>query len=112
LKLVQIGWLRDHPVGLGWLDRQMKNEMAADIKNPAPAERGLPLDRWPDYLFVRLAALSGLILVWTEPTVLVTCVARLQFPFFHLIEGSGHAVQYQPDANSPPRLHPLHCSTI
>jgi hypothetical protein len=30
-------------------------------------------------------------------TVAETCVARLQMPLRHLEEGSGHAVQYQPE---------------
>jgi hypothetical protein len=39
-------------------------------------------------------------------------VAKLQSPFFHLTEGSGQAVQYQPEENSEARLHPWHSSTI
>ncbi len=59
-----------------------------------------------------LEALSGLILEFLIWGSFVTWVAKLQFPFFHLTEGSGQAVQYQPEGNSEARLHPWHSSTI
>jgi hypothetical protein len=66
----------------------------------------------PAYLPLRLDAFSGLILVVSLTDSAATWVARLHRPLFHLMEGSGHAVQYHPDENSAPRLQPLHCSTI
>jgi hypothetical protein len=74
-------------------------------------ERGLPFDRKQAYLRARLEALSGLILALLEAAAELTWDARLQLPFFHFTAGSGQAVQYQPDENSEPRLHPWHCST-
>ena len=69
-------------------------------------ERGLPFDRKQVYLRALLEALSGLILAWLLVEAELTWEARLQLPFFHLISGSGHALQYQPDAYSVPRLQP------
>jgi hypothetical protein len=63
------------------------------------------------YLFFRLEAFSGLIFVFALADSTTIWVAKLQFPFFHLMEGSGQAVQYHPEESSVPRLHPLHCST-
>jgi hypothetical protein len=63
------------------------------------------------YLRALLEALSGLILALLAAASELTWDARLQLPFFHFIDGSGHAVQYQPDENSDPRLQPAHCST-
>ncbi len=74
-------------------------------------ERGLPIDRKQVYLLALLEALSGLILALVETDAELTWDARLQLPFFHFTDGSGHAVQYQPDENSDPRLQPWHCST-
>jgi hypothetical protein len=59
-----------------------------------------------------LDALSGLILVFLIPVSFARCVAKLQLPYFHLTEGSGQAVQYQPEENPEARLHPRHSSTI
>ena len=59
-----------------------------------------------------LEALSGLILAFSVLVSFVVLVAKLHLPFLHLIEGSGQAVQYQPEGNSEARLHPLHNSTI
>ena len=73
-------------------------------------ERGLPIDRKQAYLRALLEAFSGLILTLAEADVALTWEARLQLPFFHFTDGSGHAVQYQPDENSDPRLQPSHCS--
>jgi hypothetical protein len=76
--------------------------------------QGFPngLNRLCNYFLERFEALRGLIF-WVDSDMLVlTWVARLQFPFFHLTVGSGQAEQYQPDAISKVRLHPLHCSTI
>jgi len=64
------------------------------------------MDREQVYLRALLEALSGLILVLLALDAELTWEARLQLPFFHLISGSGHAVQYQPDVYSDPRLHP------
>ena len=81
-------------------------------KNPAHLrERGLPIDRKQSYLRALLEAFSGLILALAAVDAALTWEARLQLPFFHFTDGSGHAVQYQPDENSDPRLHPSHCST-
>ena len=65
----------------------------------------------PVYLFFRFDAFNGLIFAFTLVDSTAIWVARLQFPFFHLTEGSGQAVQYHPDESSEPRLQPLHCST-
>jgi hypothetical protein len=65
----------------------------------------------PAYLFFLLDAFSGLIFAFDLVDSTAIWVARLQFPFFHLTEGSGHAVQYHPDESSVPRLQPLHCAT-
>jgi hypothetical protein len=59
-----------------------------------------------------LDALIGLTFAFFPTTIEETCVARLQFPFFHFTEGSGQALQYQPEENSSLRLQPSHCSTI
>jgi hypothetical protein len=64
------------------------------------------------YLLLRLDAFSGLIFVLALLDSTARWVARLQLPFFHLMEGSGQAVQYHPEESSVPRLQPLHCSTI
>lgn len=69
-------------------------------------ERGLPFDRKQGYLRALLEAFSGLILAEAAAAALVTWVAMLQLPFFHFNDGSGHAVQYQPDDSSAPRLQP------
>jgi len=73
-------------------------------------ERGLPFDRKQVYRRALLEALSGLILVLLPTDAVLTWEARLQLPFFHFVSGSGHAVQYQPDEYSDPRLQPWHCS--
>jgi hypothetical protein len=65
----------------------------------------------PAYLLFRLDAFNGLIFAFALVDSTAIWVARLQFPFFHLTEGSGQAVQYHPDETSVPRLQPLHCST-
>ena len=65
-----------------------------------------------DYLRERLEALSGLIFCAFSDMLVLTWVARLQLPFFHLLVGSGQAAQYHPEAISRVRLQPLHCSTI
>jgi len=65
----------------------------------------------PAYLLFRLDAFSGLIFAFALVDSTAIWVARLQFPFFHLTEGSGQAVQYHPEESSEPRLQPLHCST-
>jgi hypothetical protein len=75
-------------------------------------ERGLPFDRKQAYRRALLEALSGLILVLLPTAAELTWEARLQLPFFHFNSGSGHAVQYQPDEYSDPRLQPWHCSVI
>jgi hypothetical protein len=64
------------------------------------------------YFLERLDALSGLIFCVFSAMLVLTWVARLQLPFFHLIVGSGQAEQYQPDVTSRVRLHPLQFSTI
>jgi hypothetical protein len=82
------------------------------VRRPrSSGERGLPIDRKQVYLRALLEALSGLILVLLAAAAELTWEAILQLPFFHLTTGSGHAVQYQPDENSDPRLQPWHCST-
>jgi hypothetical protein len=53
-----------------------------------------------------LEAFSGLILAEVAAAVALTWVAMLHLPFFHFNDGSGHAVQYQPDGSSAPRLQP------
>jgi hypothetical protein len=58
-----------------------------------------------------LEALSGLTLTLVVLVAELTWEARLQLPFFHFTDGSGHEVQYQPEENSLPRLQPWHCST-
>lgn len=68
--------------------------------------------RQMDYFLERLEAFNGLIFWAVSAMLELTCVARLQFPFFHLVVGSGQAAQYHPEAISRVRLHPLHCSTI
>lgn len=77
----------------------------------SPDERGLPFGRKQVYLRALLEALSGLILDLLAADAELIWEARLQLPFFHFVSGSGHAVQYQPDENSDPRLQPWHCST-
>ena len=74
-------------------------------------ERGLPIDRKQFYLRALLEAVSGLIFALEAADAELTWDARLQLPFFHFTDGSGQAVQYQPDENSDPRLQPWHCST-
>ena len=74
-------------------------------------ERGLPIDRKQVYLRALLEALSGLILALVAADAELIWDARLQLPVFHFTDGSGQAVQYQPDENSDPRLQPWHCST-
>jgi len=59
-----------------------------------------------------LEALSGLSLAFADVVAALIWDAMLQFPFFHLTDGSGQAAQYQPDENWTPRLQPWHCSTI
>jgi hypothetical protein len=68
--------------------------------------------RQMDYFLERFEAFNGLIFWAVSAMLELTWVARLQFPFFHLVVGSGQAVQYHPEAISRVRLHPLHCSTI
>jgi hypothetical protein len=81
-------------------------------KNPALKRDGVFIKKnKPAYLFSLLDAFSGLIFALALEDSTATWVAMLQFPFFHLMEGSGQAVQYQPDESSVPRLQPLHCST-
>jgi hypothetical protein len=63
------------------------------------------------YLFPLLDALSGLSFPFEAEEARVTCEARLQSPFFHFSEGSGHAEQYHLVAYSALRLQPLHFST-
>ena len=58
------------------------------------------------YRLPLLDALSGLSFALEAVVVAVTWVARLQLPFFHLMAGSGQAVQYQPDSSSDARLQP------
>ena len=65
-----------------------------------------------DYFLERLEAFKGLIFWLFSAMLVLTWVARLQLPFFHLVVGSGQAVQYQPEEISRVRLQPLHCSTI
>ena len=62
-----------------------------------------------DY-WLLLDAFNGLILAFAFLGSAVIWEARLQFPFFHFIEGSGQAVQYQPDDSSALRLQPSHFS--
>jgi hypothetical protein len=68
--------------------------------------------RQKDYFLERLDAFNGLIFCADSDMLELTCVAKLQLPFFHLVVGSGQAAQYHPEAISRVRLHPLHCSTI
>jgi hypothetical protein len=65
------------------------------------------------YFFVRLDAFNGLIFCLV-PFVfsILTWVAKLQWFVFHFSEGSGQALQYQPDSISVARPQPSHCSTI
>jgi hypothetical protein len=58
-----------------------------------------------------LDALSGLILLVSTLTASFTWVARLHLPFFHLDDGSGQAVQNQPEGYSEVRLQPSQAST-
>jgi hypothetical protein len=86
-------------------------------QNPATAARGGVLDksetdRPQNYLRERLDAFSGLTFWALSAMLVLTWVARLQLPFFHLLVGSGQAEQYHPEAISRVRLQPLHCSTI
>jgi hypothetical protein len=67
---------------------------------------------WCNYFLERFEALRGLIFCDVSAMLVLTWVARLQLPFFHLMVGSGQAEQYQPVAISRVRLQPLHCSTI
>jgi hypothetical protein len=84
-----------------------------DKKKPRPERgRGLPSDRKNGYLFPRFDALSGFSFVFVEEELAAMWVARLQLPFFHFDDGSGHAVQNQPDEYSRLRLQPSHFSTI
>ncbi len=87
----------------------------SNAKNPATPVRWRgyrQIGRMLNYFLERLEAFNGLIF-WADAALLEpACVARLQFPFFHLVVGSGQAVQYHPEAISKVRLHPLHCSTI
>jgi hypothetical protein len=86
--------------------------MSISKKKPRyETERGLPRNRWRYYFLALLEALSGLIFCFL-PVAMVMWDARLQFPFFHFSDGSGHAVQYQPAENSWTRLHPLQVSTV
>jgi hypothetical protein len=64
------------------------------------------------YLRPLLEALSGLILPAFSVEVEAMWDARLQFPFFHLVDGSGQAEQYHPDENATLRLQPLQFSTV
>jgi hypothetical protein len=69
-------------------------------------------ERRSRYFLERFEALSGLIFWVVSAMLVLTWVARLQFPFLHLTVGSGQAEQYQPDSISRLRPQPLHCSTI
>lgn len=69
-------------------------------------------ERRSGYFLERFEALSGLIFWVVSVMLVLTWVARLQFPFFHLTVGSGQAEQYHPDSISRVRPQPLHCSTI
>jgi hypothetical protein len=80
---------------------------------PARKNRGVfYLVKLKNYFLERLEAFKGLIFWDFSAMLVLTWVARLQLPFFHLASGSGQAVQYQPEDISTVRLHPLHCSTI
>ena len=90
-----------------------------NIHKPEPGQKTPSLrdgvHRWiaeNPYLAFLLDALSGLSLVCFAEEVSATWDARLHLPFFHFREGSGHAVQYHPEAYWEFRLHPLHFSTI
>ena len=56
-------------------------------------------------------ALSGLTLLFSILTTSFTWVARLHLPFFHLVDGSGQAVQYHPEEYWEVRPHPSQAST-
>jgi hypothetical protein len=60
----------------------------------------------------RFDAFNGLTLAFAAAAAATTCVARLQFPRFHLIPGSGHELQYQPDSIWVARSQPWQVSTI
>jgi hypothetical protein len=75
-------------------------------------EQGSLVDKKQHYRCPLLDALSGLIFVVDAEEVLVIWEAKLQSPFFHFNEGSGHAVQYHLVENSVLRLQPLHSSTV
>jgi hypothetical protein len=64
------------------------------------------------YFLERLEAFNGLTFCAASAMLVLTWVARLQLPVFHLAVGSGQAEQYQPESISIVRLHPLHCYTI
>lgn len=82
-------------------------------KKPRPIiERGSLTNRKQHYRFPLLDALSGFIFVVDVEEILVTWEAKLQSPFFHFNEGSGHAVQYHLVENSALRLQPSHFSTV
>jgi hypothetical protein len=84
-----------------------------DKIKPHPfGQHKLPVPETGSYLLLRLDAFSGLIFVLVLLDSTAKWVARLQLPFFHLMEGSGQALQYHPEESSVPRLQPLHCSTI
>jgi len=53
-----------------------------------------------------LDAFKGLTLAFAVTTFETTCVAKLQFPRFHFMAGSGHELQYQPDSFWVARPHP------
>ena len=60
----------------------------------------------------RLDALIGLSFPFASETCACTCVARLQFPCFHFVAGSGNAEQNQPLSCSSVRPHPVQASMI
>lgn len=64
---------------------------------PCNSGRDLTVDGDQHYRPPLLDALSGLILVFADSTVALTWVARLHFPFFHFICGSGQELQYHPE---------------
>ena len=83
------------------------------VKKPRPKKgRGLASDCKNGYLLPRLDALIGFSFVFFEEELEAMWVARLQLPFFHFDDGSGHAVQNQPDEYSELRLQPSQFSTI
>jgi len=89
----------------------MADVRAEAEKNPALFRSGVCHKAGRRYRLARLEALSGLILASAFAVVMRRWVARLQWPSFHFMVGSGQAVQYYPEGCSMMRWQPSHAST-